>query len=122
MYEDLQESNRMREVLRKRLTSKDDKYDEVWVPKLNIKQLQASLKMADKFTLNQVVELLKIDYVDMVVLLWNSLWKDNWKEISIASNAIRGRIQGWIDVLWGYTKDDSFIDRAKGTVEQVKKK
>lgn len=104
------------------MTVNNSEYDEVGIPKLNIKQLKASLKMADRFTLNQVVELLKIDYVDMVVLLWNSLWKDNWKEISIASNAIRGRIQGWIDVLWGYTKDDSFIDRAKWTVEQVKKK
>lgn len=115
--QDLEDSEKNNDILRKRLTSDSEEYDSIGIPKLNIQQLQGTLKLADKFTLQQVVELLKIDYIDMIGILAGSLEKQNKYELSIASESIRRRTQSWIEVLSKHSKDDNIVDRAKGQMK-----
>lgn len=120
MYE--QELKHRQLLEKKILTSEESKYDEIGLPKLNIKQLKESLKLSDNHTLNNVVELLKIDYIDMMRALADSLEDANKYEISVASNSIRRRIQAWIEVLSRWNTTEQYFDRATWEMKQVKKK
>ena len=113
---------RHRKILEEKLLTIDNgKYDSIGVPKLDITKCKATLKLCDAMTITTISELIKIDYIDMLTSLWNSLENKNKYEVSLVSNAIRRRYQVWLDILWNYTKEWSFIDRATGTIKQVKK-
>ena len=109
---------RHRKILEEKLLTIDEwEYDNIGIPKLDIKSCKAKLKLCDAMTITTISELIKLDYYDMVAILANSLEKSNEYEISVVSNALRRRYQSWLDVLWNYTKEWSFIDRSTGEIK-----
>jgi hypothetical protein len=48
------------------LTKDQPVYNEISEPTLNIKQIEASMKLTDKFTLNQIIHYLKLDTFELV--------------------------------------------------------
>ena len=104
------------------MTSDEIKYDSIGLPKLDIKSCKAKLKLCDAMTITTISEIIKLDYYDMVAILANSLEKSNEYEISVVSNSLRRRYQVWLDILWNYTKEWSFIDRSTWEIKTKGKK
>jgi phage host-nuclease inhibitor protein Gam len=48
------------------LTKEQPLYNEISKPDLSIKQIEASMKLVDKFTLNQIIHYLKLDTFELV--------------------------------------------------------
>jgi len=48
------------------LTKEQPLYNEISKPELSLKQIEASMKLVDKFTLNQIIHYLKLDTFELV--------------------------------------------------------
>jgi hypothetical protein len=63
------------------LTKEQPLYNEISKPELNLKQIEASMKLTDKFTLNQIIHYLKLDTFEIVKNIAGTMNKDNVSEV-----------------------------------------
>ena len=103
------------------MTLPENKYNELESPKVSLKDIKDTLKFADKFTLWQIIEYLKIDSFEIVKNLAKVTNSGNASEIIAYRDGALSRNQALIDLLSERTaQKDTYIDRKLG-LEKIKK-
>ena len=68
------------------MTNTQETYNWLSIPKLNLKQIEDSLKLSDKYTMRQLAEYLKIDSLELVKSLADVMVKENAELITAHLN------------------------------------
>lgn len=97
------------DVQEKRETIKKlkDKVVDIALPTKGLSEIQAALKLGDKFTINTILEYLKLDTYEFVKTIWWVLNKDNVLQAT-----------AYID--WALQRNDSLIKQLSQYTEEKK--
>jgi len=96
-------------------------YNHIEKPDLNLKEIESTLKLWDKFTLNQIISYLKLDSFEMVKNIAWTVNKENASEVIAYRDWALQRNESLIKFLSKFkSAEKNKIDRIKG--EPIKKK
>ena len=95
------------------LTKEQPVYNEISEPTLNIKQIEASMKLTDKFTLNQIIHYLKLDTFELVKNIAWIVNKDNVSEIIAYRDGALQRNESLIKFLSKFANEKVKFDKLK---------
>ena len=115
IYEELEEKKWVIKRLKEKinLTKEQPLYNEISKPELNLKQIEASMKLTDKFTLNQIIHYLKLDTFEIVKNIAGTMNKDNVSEVIAYRDWALQRNEALIKFLEKYAVDKTKFDKLK---------
>lgn len=89
------------------------------LPQFEVEELKKTLKMADVFTMNMIIDYLKSDIYHLVKNTAKTINKSNYAEVSIFMDGAIGRDEALMKVLKESVAGRSFINRKVGEEQQV---
>lgn len=95
------------------LTKEQPLYNEISKPELSIKQIEASMKLTDKFTLNQIIHYLKLDTFEIVKSIAGIVNKDNVSEVIAYRDWALQRNESLIKFLEKFAVEKTKFDKLK---------
>lgn len=95
------------------MTKEQPLYNEISKPDLSIKQIEASMKLVDKFTLNQIIHYLKLDTFELVKNIAWLVNKDNVSEIIAYRDWALQRNESLIKFLEKFAVEKTKYDKLK---------
>lgn len=93
------------------MTNTQEIYNGIEKPNFNLKDIEETLKIADKFTLKQLAEYLKNDSFELVKNMADVMVKDNSELITAHLNGALKRNDGLIKLLEKYWKEVKKFNR-----------
>lgn len=91
------------------------------MPEIDVEEIKKALKLADSFTMETIVQYLKLDNYELVKNLAKITNKENVSETIAYRDGAIGRNEALIKVLSEAIKSKTFINRVKGEVDSTKK-
>lgn len=98
------------------LTKQQPLYNDIEMPKFNLKQIESTLKISDKFTLKQIIEYLRLDSFEFTKWIAWVVNKDNVSEVLAYRDWALQRNEALIKFLSKFTKETEKLDRLKWEV------
>ena len=101
------------ERLKNDLTKTEEPYNAIDKPKFRLSEIENTLKLADKFTLKQIIEYLKLDSYELVKNLARITNKENCSEVIAHRDGALQRNESLIRLLEKYSTEKTFYDKLK---------
>ena len=119
MEEKLKVSSGIIAKLRDNLTNQTEPYNEIEKPKYKLADLEKSLQLADKFTMRQISEYLKLDSYELVKNMAKIMNKDNASEVMAHRDGALQRNENLIKILEKLTVEKTFQDKFTGQKKTI---
>lgn len=116
---ELEEKKESIRVLNERLTKYANSYNEIEQPKYKLSELENSMKLADKFTMRQISEYLKLDSYELVKNMAKVMNKDNASEVIAHRDGALQRNDNLIKILDKLTVEKTFQDKFTGEKKRI---
>lgn len=116
---ELDEKKESIRVLKDRLTKSTNSYNEIEQPKYKLSELEKSLQLADKFTMRQISEYLKLDSYELVKNMAKVMNKDNASEVMAHRDGGLQRNDSLIKILDKLTVEKTFQDKFTGEKKTI---
>jgi len=113
-------SDLKRKLENKNKESVDEKpYNEIDTPRFSLSELESTLKLADKYTMKQIAEYLRLDSYELVKNMAKIMNRDNASEVMAHRDGALQRNESLIRMLDKLSKEKTVHDRIKSETKVI---
>lgn len=122
LKEDYIQSEKWREILKKRLNEKKDFDKLIEQPQVSLQDIENTLKFTDKITLKALISYLKIDSLELVKNITKVINQDNANETIQYLSWALARNDALVNMLSKFWQDKvNFVDKLKNEIKTKSK-